>query len=185
MTCVSEQGKNGLLWTVFEGEPFCSRRVASFGNDDDAREYLLLKQGHAGTMVEVRTIENLRAELSRLRRNVGTLYEWFQGNTTLTGHQKDAANAIFDSLEKGLREDKEIVRLRAERDELASIFRANKGDMRKLDETINKLRARQAALMAVAKAAQWIVAVNNTPSRKGDYDLIKALTAAIQAGIEL
>lgn len=40
--CVSEQGRNGILWTVFEGAPFTSRRIASFGSADEAREYLTL-----------------------------------------------------------------------------------------------------------------------------------------------
>jgi hypothetical protein len=42
MTCVSEQGRSGLLWTVFEGAPFASRRIASFADPKDAREYLSL-----------------------------------------------------------------------------------------------------------------------------------------------
>ena len=40
MTCVSEQGRTGLLWTVFEGEPFSSKRIASFAEAEDAREYI-------------------------------------------------------------------------------------------------------------------------------------------------
>jgi hypothetical protein len=37
---VSEQGRNGLLWTIFEGEPLCGRRVASFVDRKEAWEYI-------------------------------------------------------------------------------------------------------------------------------------------------
>ncbi len=40
MNCVSEQGQSGLLWTVFEGAPFSSRRIASFADAQDARWFL-------------------------------------------------------------------------------------------------------------------------------------------------
>lgn len=40
--CVSEQGQSGILWTVFEGAPFTSRRIASFATADDARNYLTM-----------------------------------------------------------------------------------------------------------------------------------------------
>jgi hypothetical protein len=39
-TCVSEQGQSGILWTVFEGDPFCSRRIASFSESHEAGLYL-------------------------------------------------------------------------------------------------------------------------------------------------
>jgi hypothetical protein len=39
-SCVSEQSATGLLWTVFEAEPFCSRRIASFATEADAREFV-------------------------------------------------------------------------------------------------------------------------------------------------
>lgn len=51
-------------------------------------------------------VTQLRADLAQLRRNVGTLYEWFQGNTSLTGKQKEAANYIFEQLDKGVKEGK-------------------------------------------------------------------------------
>lgn len=42
-TGVSEQGRSGLLWTIFDGEPFAGRRVASFGDHGEALEYLNFK----------------------------------------------------------------------------------------------------------------------------------------------
>lgn len=39
---VSEQGKNGLLWTLFETTPFASRRVATFATEADARYFIKL-----------------------------------------------------------------------------------------------------------------------------------------------
>lgn len=47
--------------------------------------------------------EQLRADLAQLRRNVGTLYELIQGNISLTGKQKEAANYIFEQLDKGVK----------------------------------------------------------------------------------
>jgi hypothetical protein len=41
-SCVSEQGQTGLLWTVFEGAPFSSRRIASFSRREEAAEYMSL-----------------------------------------------------------------------------------------------------------------------------------------------
>ncbi len=46
-TGASEQGQSGLLWTIFDGDPFCSRRVASFSNQEEAREYLDFKNSQA------------------------------------------------------------------------------------------------------------------------------------------
>lgn len=40
MTCATEQGRDQLLFSVFEGEPFCSKRIASFANESDARYFL-------------------------------------------------------------------------------------------------------------------------------------------------
>jgi len=105
MTGASEQGKTGLLWTIFEGEPLCSRRIASFAVKDEAWEYLQWKQGHAGSMTELSEIERLKAT-----------------NT---------------------------------------------------------------ALIAVARAATRVVAVKSTPSRKGDYELMAALTALESQGVRL
>lgn len=51
-------------------------------------------------------MDRLRAELAKLRRNVGTLYEWIQGNTSLTGKQKEAANFLFEQLDKGVKDNK-------------------------------------------------------------------------------
>ncbi len=53
MTGVSEKGKEGLLWTIFEGEPFCSRRVASFGDEKEALEYLRWKEGNGQSKHEL------------------------------------------------------------------------------------------------------------------------------------
>jgi hypothetical protein len=39
---VSEQGANGILWTLFEAIPFASRRVASFATEADARYFIEL-----------------------------------------------------------------------------------------------------------------------------------------------
>jgi hypothetical protein len=38
--CVSEQGQTQILWTVFEGQPFSSRRIASFSTEEDARYWI-------------------------------------------------------------------------------------------------------------------------------------------------
>lgn len=38
--CVSEQGQTQTLWTVFEGQPFQSRRIASFATEEDARYWI-------------------------------------------------------------------------------------------------------------------------------------------------
>ena len=64
MTGVSEQGKTGLLWTIFEGEPFCSRRVASFSDRTEAYEYLQLKDQLASLTKER---DELRTALRLLR----------------------------------------------------------------------------------------------------------------------
>jgi hypothetical protein len=58
LSCVSEQGKSGLLWTVFDGEPFCSPRIASFADADKAREYLSFHS----------TITALESKLAKCRK---------------------------------------------------------------------------------------------------------------------
>lgn len=70
-----------------------------------------------------------RADLTQLRRNVATLYEWIQGNTSLTGKQKEAANYIFDQLDKGVREDSD---LRADLEATGRVVLARDATMEKL-----------------------------------------------------
>ena len=42
-SCVSEQGRYSLLWTVFQKEPFCSDRIGSFVYQDYARFYMMAR----------------------------------------------------------------------------------------------------------------------------------------------
>ncbi len=39
---VSEQGRDGVLWTLFETVPFGSRRIATFATEADARYFIEL-----------------------------------------------------------------------------------------------------------------------------------------------
>lgn len=96
-SCVSEQGQVGILWTVFEGAPFSSRRIASFKDADDAREYLRIKQDFLALVQEVKRLrehfakagqslrdENdkiieLRADNARLREALQELYDYQNG----------------------------------------------------------------------------------------------------------
>lgn len=38
--CISEQGCDGIIWTVWNGTPSMGRKVASFAQENEAREYL-------------------------------------------------------------------------------------------------------------------------------------------------
>lgn len=120
-------------------------------------------------------MDQLRAELTNFRRNVATLYEWIQGNTSLTGKQKEAADHVFDQLDKGVKEDSD---LRAElvslRQEQAGIHKAicnaeqPAGDTSDLLDLVGVFidhhkqkeaehaaaKSENAALMDVAKAAR-------------------------------
>lgn len=97
MTGVSEQGKAGLLWTIFEGEPFCSRRIASFANEREAKEYLLWKQGNFGTIQDYATIARLESELKTERDLVkgldGDITNLHTRNALLEKIAKDAKRA--------------------------------------------------------------------------------------------
>lgn len=70
---------------------------------DTVADYAVIMEHHS--QVEKQR-DQLRAELAQLRRNVAALYEWIQGNTSLTGKQKEAANRIFDQLDKGVKDGK-------------------------------------------------------------------------------
>lgn len=86
----------------------------------------------------VKERDQLRAELASLRSNIGVLYEWIQGNTSLTGKQKEAANCIFDQLDKGVKEDSGL------RAELATIqlnLELTGRIVLARDSTIERLRA--------------------------------------------
>ena len=56
-SCVSEQGKSGLLWTVFDGEPFFGQRIASFSDAEYARNYLIMLENLAPAPVARDTME--------------------------------------------------------------------------------------------------------------------------------
>lgn len=93
---VSEQGKNGLLWTVFEGEPFSGRRVASFANQQEAWNYQEFRNNVASGEVDDAWVEKIADK----HRQIFT----YDGYTLAS--QKDTIKQAILEVTKDLMEDK-------------------------------------------------------------------------------
>jgi hypothetical protein len=104
----SEQGANGILWTLFEAIPFASRRVASFATEADARYFIELCR-------ETRASKSSKPTEQRGMKTAEEWYKIYTDNITMREVLMD-----YDGVEKDIKHNFESLVTAIQQNAIAS-----------------------------------------------------------------